>query len=93
MSKFIDLAREKTNQAIAVIMEKENQIIKEAVNRHFGNDDFENNAKLCSTYTDPKSGVRKVIHDGVVLCELHPMFTSKQDDYRFNVSFNYRINS
>jgi hypothetical protein len=91
MSEYIDLAHKKRIQVMASITEKENQIIKEAVSQHFGNDDFENNAKLCSTYTDPKTGVREVIHNGVVLCELHPIRTEEQNEYRYSVSFDYRI--
>lgn len=90
MSEFPDIAQEKRNQAVYAIVNKENQIIKEALAKHFGNDDFEVNAGKCVAYTDPKSGVRKVIHDGVVLCEFFPMQVSEDGEYRSKVSFSYR---
>jgi hypothetical protein len=91
MSEYIDIAQEKRNQAVAAIAKKENQIIKEALAKHFGNDDFEVNAGKCVAHTDPKTGVRKVIHDGVVLCDFHPIQVSDDGDYRQKVSFNYRM--
>ncbi|HIE9152587.1 TPA: hypothetical protein ACXP7I_003219 [Klebsiella variicola subsp. variicola] len=89
MNEYIDIAREKKNQAVAAIVNKENQIIKDAMEKHFGNDDFEMNAGKCTSFTDPKTGIRKVIHDGTVLCEFHPIQVSYDGDYRVEVSFNY----
>lgn len=91
MSEFLDIAQEKRNQSASAIVNKENQIIKEALAKHFGNDDFEANARKCEICKDPKSGVRKIFHGGVVLCELHPMQVSDDGDYRQKVSFSYRM--
>ena len=90
MSEFTDIAKQKKDQAIAAVVEKENQIIRDAMSKHFGNDEFERNAMYCSTYTDPKTGVRKIFHDDVLLCEFHPIYSSSQDVYHHSVSFKYR---
>lgn len=91
MNKFISIEDQKRNDAIASLVAKENEIIKAAMAKHFGNEDFEENIKKCTASADCKSGVRKLMHGDAVLCELYPFSSAPDGDYRTKFSFNYRM--